>query len=107
MNEFKIQELQPTNSIRFFNGGNPAESRNEVLRISRDGIWANPDISVDEATQLVLKALDVSIKQMVARAVDAEREEIVKDFMARHEETKHSHNFWHVAANQVKARGNK
>jgi hypothetical protein len=42
----------------------------------------------------------------IKKAVDAEREEIVKDFMARHEETKHSHNFWHVAANQVKARGN-
>ncbi len=74
MDEFKIQELQPTNSIRFFNGGNPAESSNEVLRISRDGIWANPDIPVDEAARLVLKALDVSIKQMVARAVEAERE---------------------------------
>ena len=47
------------------------------------------------------------LRHMVEMAVEAEREEIVKDFMARHEEAKHSHNFWHVAANQVKARGNK
>ncbi len=64
-------------------------------------------------TQSVIDALGpMSLWSMSAfnaeikKAVDAEREEIVKDFMTRHEETKHSHNFWHVAANQVKARGN-
>jgi hypothetical protein len=50
----------------------------EVLRLSADGIWANPDISADDAAKLVLAAIDYNIKVLVQKAVEAEREECAK-----------------------------
>ena len=46
----------------------------EVLRLSKDGIWANPDIPADDAAKLVLEAIDDNIKILVQKAVLAERE---------------------------------
>jgi|688.fasta_scaffold520300_3 hypothetical protein len=59
-----------TNTIKFFSG----QPSIEVLRLSKDGIWANPDISVDETANLVLKTLDVAIKGLVQKALEEERE---------------------------------
>jgi hypothetical protein len=59
-----------TNSIRFFSN----EPSVEVLRLSKDGIWANPDIPADDAAKLVLEAIDDNIKILVQKAVLAERE---------------------------------
>jgi hypothetical protein len=50
----------------------------EVLRLSRDGIWANPDIPADDAAKLVLAAIDSNIKVLVQKAVEAEREACAK-----------------------------
>jgi len=50
----------------------------EVLRLSKDGIWANPDVPVDEAAKLVLEAIDYNIKVLVQRAVEEEREACAK-----------------------------
>ena len=58
------------NTIQF-HSGTPAT---EVLRLSKDGIWANPDIHADDAAKLVLEAIDHNIKVLVQRAVLAERE---------------------------------
>lgn len=58
------------NTIQFYT---EAQST-EVLRISKDGIWANPDVPPDEAANLVLKALDANIKFLVQQAVKDERE---------------------------------
>jgi hypothetical protein len=44
------------------------------LRLSKDGIWANPEIPVDDAAKLVLEAIDDNIKILVQKAVLAERE---------------------------------
>ena len=46
----------------------------ELFRISRDGIWAHPDVPVDETAQKVIEALDSYIKELVQKAVEAERE---------------------------------
>jgi hypothetical protein len=46
----------------------------EILRITKDGVHANPDVPVDEAAQAVLAALDNNIKVLVKKAVEAERE---------------------------------
>ena len=46
----------------------------EVLRLSKDGLWANPDIPADDAAKLVLKAIDANIKVLVQKAVAEERE---------------------------------
>jgi hypothetical protein len=58
------------NTIQF-HSGTPAT---EVLRLSKDGIWANPDIPADDAAKLVLEAIDQNIKILVQKAVLAERE---------------------------------
>ena len=53
------------NTIIFYNTLNDAQT--EVLRISKEGITANPDVPVDEAAQAVLRALEQYIKQMVSK----------------------------------------
>ena len=58
------------NTFRFPTGPNATE----VLRLSKDGIWANPDIPADDAAKLVLTMLDNSIKSLVQKAVEKERE---------------------------------
>lgn len=69
MNKYTIPtpqtDLQATNSIIFYN--NLDEKNVEVLRISKEGITANPDVPVDEAAQAILRALDGYIKEMVRK----------------------------------------
>jgi predicted ATPase len=40
----------------------------EVMRISRDGVWVNPNMPVDDAAKAVLAALDSHIKMLVESA---------------------------------------
>ena len=54
------------------------DSSIEVLRLSKDGVWANPDIPVDKAAKLVLEAIDHNIKVLVEKAVADEREACAK-----------------------------
>ena len=42
----------------------------EVMRITRTGVWVNPDLSIDDTAKAVLAALDSQIKVLV----QAERE---------------------------------
>lgn len=44
------------------------EQPKEVMRITRDGVWVDPDIQPDEAAKVVLNALDEQIKTLVQRA---------------------------------------
>ena len=46
----------------------------EILRITKKGVWANPDIPVDETAKKVLEAIDHNIKVLVQKAVEDERE---------------------------------
>jgi hypothetical protein len=59
-----------TNTI-YFSSGEPSV---EVLRLSKDGIWSNPDIPADDAAKFVLEAIDYNIKVLVQKAVEDERE---------------------------------
>ena len=59
---YKLHDSRPTNTIQFYGGPEP---RTEVLRISREGIWANPDIPTDEAAKKVLEAIDGYVKTMI------------------------------------------
>ena len=58
-----------SNAIQFYSSNNT-----EVLRLSKDGITANPEIPVDEAAKLVLAAIESNIKLLVQKAVEEERE---------------------------------
>jgi hypothetical protein len=63
-----------TNTI-YFSSGEPSV---EVLRLSKDGIWANPDIPADDAAKFVLNAIGYNIKVLVQAAVSEEREACIK-----------------------------
>jgi len=81
------------NTIQFPSG----TPTTEVLRLSKDGIWANPDIPTDDAAKLVLEAIDHNIKILVQKAVLDEREACAKladKYMER----------W--TADAIRARGN-
>ena len=64
-----------SNTIQFRSDDRPGT---EVLRLSHEGIWANPDIPADDAAKLVLEALGDNIKFLVQKAVEAEREACAK-----------------------------
>jgi hypothetical protein len=54
------------------------EPATEVLRLSVDGIWVNPDVPVDDAAKLVLAAIGDNIETLIQAAVRAEREACAK-----------------------------
>ena len=95
---YKLHDSRP-NSIRFYS---PGDTSTEVLRISKDGIWANPDIPTDEAAKKVLEALDSNIKHLLEHARQRLRDELVVMFMQAHEGARDKHNHWHVAAIKIK-----
>lgn len=47
--------------------------KTEVMRITKDGVWVNPEMQVDDIARAVLTALDSQIKVMVQRAVEDDR----------------------------------
>ena len=77
----------------------------KVLQLSKDGLWANPDIPADDAAKMVLAAIDANIKVLVQRAVEEEREacaQVCEEWL---------HGQWHnqgvIAATMIRARGEK
>jgi hypothetical protein len=64
-----VEDYKPSGAIHFIIGDST-----EVLRISKEGITANPDVPVDEIAAKVLELLEQNITVLVQRAVEAERE---------------------------------
>jgi len=56
---------QPPNNIIFYDTSKGYQR--EVLRITKDGITANPDVPVDEAADAVIRALDGYINNLNKR----------------------------------------
>lgn len=71
MQQYKLHDSRP-NSIIFHCAVN--DEQTAVLRISKDGIWANPDVPTDDAAKAVLAAVDGYVKAMVDRAINDEIE---------------------------------
>jgi hypothetical protein len=95
---------QPTGNICFF--GTHADNPTEVLRLSKDGIWANPDIAVDEAAKLVLAAINFNIKVLVDKAVADEREACAKVCDWYVDYSSNPMNFAENCAQEIRARSN-
>jgi len=55
----------PPNNIIFYN--TIGDTQTEVLRITKDGITANPNVPTDEAADAVIRALDGYIKGLVQK----------------------------------------
>ena len=65
---FSLADTRP-NNIVFYN--TLEGSSVEVLRISPEGVTANPDIPTDEAAQAVLRSMDGYLKTMIDKRIDA------------------------------------
>jgi hypothetical protein len=49
----------------------------EVICISKDGVWVNPAISVNDASRAVLAAIDTHIRVLVEKTTQVEREMVL------------------------------
>ena len=72
MNDNIIKQPLLPNAIQFHTRQNDGMA--EVMRITRDGIWVNSDMQVDEAAKAVLDALGYQVNVLVQKAVEDERE---------------------------------
>jgi hypothetical protein len=70
----------------------------EILRISKEGIWANPDVPVDQAAHAVLAAVEINIKELVQRAVEAERDRCILILERLNERSGGQYNYYLHAA---------
>jgi hypothetical protein len=66
----------PANAITFFKKND--ESNTEVMRITKEGIYVNPDVSVNDAAKAVLNALSLYLNDVLENARKDEREECAK-----------------------------
>lgn len=74
----------------------------EVLRIAKEGIWANPDVPVDQAAHAVLAAIESNIKELVQKAVEAERDRCILILERLHERSGGQYNYYAYAAKVLK-----
>lgn len=83
---------------------NIKDSSTEVMRITREGIWVNPDVPVDDTAKAVLKAIEGYVDVLVQRAVEIEREACAKllDEMAAEDRLT---NYYKHAALRIRERG--
>jgi len=95
---YKLHDSRP-NSIRFYS---PGDTSTEVLRISKDGIWANPDVPVDEAAKKVLEAIDGYVKTMIERVRKEELDKCCDLLEGMHVATDGNHNYYLHAANELR-----
>jgi hypothetical protein len=93
----------PPSTITF--SVNRPEPNTKVMEITKDGIWVNPDVSVDDTAKAVLDALDVYIKKLMKEVVHQEREACAKvcDLVAR--EIDDTNGIATYAAKAIRARG--
>lgn len=100
MKNYSVQEM-PKDTIQFWGD----QGVTEVMRLSANGIWANPDIPADDAAKLVLAAIEYNIKVLVQKAVELEREECAEwaDLVAR--EIDNTNNTATYIASGIRARG--
>ena len=70
---------QPPNNIIFYDTSK--DYQREVLRITKDGITVNPNVSVDEAADAVIRALDGYIKNLTKRTWVGLADEEIADCM--------------------------
>jgi hypothetical protein len=70
----RIEVFEPKPNIVFQMG----HANTEVMRLTKEGVWVNPDLKPDDVAQAVLNALDAQIQHMVKKAVEEEREACAK-----------------------------
>ena len=71
--QYSLGKILPPSTITFFTDNGATE----VMKITKEGIWVNPNLIVDETATAVIEVLDQHIKALVKRKPLSE-EEIVK-----------------------------
>jgi hypothetical protein len=86
-----VRQVLPADKITFFGTGFSTGDKfgTEVMRITRDGVWVNPDVAVDDTAKAVLQAIDGYVKVLVQRAVQDEREKLAQWMLERGYATGH------------------
>ena len=72
----ELIQMAPPSTITFFS--KIPEPRVKVMEITPDGIWVNPDVSVDDTAKSVLSALQIYLGKFITEAVNREREACAK-----------------------------
>ena len=73
MNTLVRESITPNNIVFTSDYG-----QTEIMRLTRDGVFVNPDIAVDTVAKAVLDAIDSQIKVLVQKAIEDERERCAK-----------------------------
>ena len=60
--QYSLGVILPPSSVTFMMNNN-----DEAMRITKEGVWVNPSMTVDEAASAVIAALDQHIKALVKR----------------------------------------
>lgn len=105
MNDNIIKQPPLPNAIQFHIKQN--DGMTEVMRITRDDIWVNPYVEVDETSKAVLDALSSQVNFLVQKAVEEEREACAKLCDQRAEEDKFEGCYANACAAAIRARGEK
>ncbi len=73
---YTLADPRPNNIVFYDTSKGP---QREVLRLSPEGITANPEVPTDEAAQAVLRAVDGYLKSMMDRRINSLKYEIGVD----------------------------
>ena len=71
--QHSLGAISPPSFVRFM----MTNGVDEAMRITKDGVWVNPSLTVDEAANAVIEALDKHIKALVERE-KAQRDELLE-----------------------------
>ena len=75
--QYSLGKILPPSTITFFTDNGATD----VMKITKEGIWVNPNLTVDKAATAVIEALDEHIKALVKRQlekVEAQRDELLE-----------------------------
>jgi hypothetical protein len=97
-----FEESEMNDAICFY-----ATSDNEIMRITKDGIWIKPGLPVDDIAKAVLDLLGEYVKKMVQTAVMDEREACAKVCDQRSIEDSWEGGYADACAEEIRARGKK
>lgn len=73
--QYSLGKILPPSTITFFTDNGTTD----VMKITKEGIWVNPNLTVDKAATAVIEVLDGHIKALVKRKPlsDEEIEKII------------------------------
>jgi hypothetical protein len=78
-----------------------SEDSKEIMRITRDGIWVDPEVEPTITASQVLNVMDGYIKTLCDSVWNDAIDAVQMRFLQMHDHAEASHNYWHHAANEM------